>query len=104
MLTLAPDAAALRRAHVVVTTYDTVRSEHAAFAPTAKDEMKTAAANAKKTAANSDSDDSDSEADHFGRTVGAKKGKAPAKTKSKPKVCPLFEVKWWRIVLGKNHQ
>ncbi|KAJ7685568.1 SNF2 family DNA-dependent ATPase [Mycena polygramma] len=94
-------SAALRRAHVVITTYDTLRSEHAAFAPTAKDEIKTAAAKAKKASADSDSDDSDSEADHFGRTVAAKKGKAPAK--SKPKVCPLFEVKWWRVVLDEAH-
>jgi hypothetical protein len=96
-LTIVIGSAPLRRAHVVITTYDTVRSEHAAFAPTAKNELKTAANKAK---ASTDSDsDSDSDADHFGRTVAAKKGKAPAKTK--PKVCPLFEIKWWRIVLGK---
>ncbi|KAF7337965.1 SNF2 family DNA-dependent ATPase [Mycena venus] len=99
-LMLRTDSKDLRRAHVVITTYDTVRSEHAAFAPTAKDEIKTAAAKAKKSA-DSDSDDSDSEADHFGRTVAAKKGKTAAKTK--PKVCPLFEVKWWRIVLDEAH-
>ncbi|KAJ6525458.1 SNF2 family DNA-dependent ATPase [Mycena vulgaris] len=94
-------SAVLRRAHVVITTYDTVRSEHASFAPTAKDELKTAAAKAKKASAASDSDDSDSEAEHFGRTV--KKGKAPAKGKPKDKACALFEVKWWRIVLDEAH-
>ncbi|KAJ7085696.1 SNF2 family DNA-dependent ATPase [Mycena belliarum] len=88
----------LRRAHVVITTYDTVRSEHAVFAPAAKDELKTAAAKAKAKAA---SDSDDSEAEHFGRTV--KKGKAPAKGKVKERVCPLFEVKWWRIVLDEAH-
>ncbi|KAJ7461525.1 SNF2 family DNA-dependent ATPase [Mycena latifolia] len=93
-------SAVLRRAHVVITTYDTVRSEHAAFAPTAKDELKTAAAKA-KAKASSDSDDSASEAEHFGRTV--KKGKAPAKGKVKEKVCPLFDVKWFRIVLDEAH-
>lgn len=96
-------SAILRRAHVVITTYDTVRSEHASFAPTSKDELKTAAAKAKVVAI-SDSDDSASEAEHFGRTVGAKKGKAPAKGKAKEKVCALFEVKWWRIVLGEPYR
>ncbi|KAF8205756.1 P-loop containing nucleoside triphosphate hydrolase protein [Mycena galopus ATCC 62051] len=94
----AKTSAALKRAHVVVTTYDTVRSEHASFAPTTNDQIKTAAAKAK--AKGSDSDDSDSEADHFGRTVAAKKGKTAAKPKAK--VCPLFELKWWRIVLERN--
>ncbi|KAJ7256478.1 SNF2 family N-terminal domain-containing protein [Mycena haematopus] len=92
-------ALALKKAHVVVTTYDTVRSEHAAFAPTASDDLKTAAAKAKKSRATSDSDGSDSEADHFGRTVAAKKGKKA----TKPKPFPLFEVKWWRIVLDEAH-
>ncbi|KAJ7112399.1 SNF2 family DNA-dependent ATPase [Mycena crocata] len=96
-------SATLRRAHVVVTTYDTVRSEYGSFAPTAKDEIKTAAAKAKaKAKASSDSDDSDGEAEHFGRTVAAKKGKAPAK-KEKAKACALFEVKWYRIVLDEAH-
>ncbi|KAJ7749566.1 SNF2 family DNA-dependent ATPase [Mycena maculata] len=96
-------SALLRRAHVVITTYDTVRSEYAAFAPTAKDEIKTTAAKAKaKARADSDLDDSDSEAEHFGRTV-AGKGKAPAKGKPKPKACALFEVKWWRVVLDEAH-
>ncbi|KAJ7766803.1 SNF2 family DNA-dependent ATPase [Mycena metata] len=94
-------SAILRRAHVVITTYDTVRSEHAAFAPTAKDETKAAAAKAKASKADSDTDGSESEREHFGRTVEAKKGKAAAK--AKPKVHPLFEVKWWRIVLDEAH-
>lgn len=86
----------------MITTYDTVRSEHAAFSPTAKDDLKASAAKAKKSSAESDADGSDSEAEHFGRTVAAKKGKTAAKPK--PKVCPLFEVKWWRIVLGENRR
>ncbi|KAJ7311499.1 SNF2 family DNA-dependent ATPase [Mycena albidolilacea] len=93
--------ATLKRAHVVITTYDTVRSEHAAFSPTTKDDLKASAAKAKKSSAESDADGSDSDADHFGRTVAAKKGKTAAKPK--PKVCPLFEVKWWRIVLDEAH-
>ncbi|KAJ7681794.1 SNF2 family N-terminal domain-containing protein [Mycena rosella] len=99
-LTSRAGSAMLRRAHVVITTYDTVRSEHAAFAPTAKDEIKTAAAKVKKAKASSDSDDS-SEAEHFGRTV--KGAKAPAKGKAKEKASALFEVKWFRIVLDEAH-
>ncbi|KAJ7286231.1 SNF2 family DNA-dependent ATPase [Mycena rebaudengoi] len=97
-------AAVLRRAHIVVTTYDTIRSEHAAFEPTAKDEIKSAAAKAKSTVVISSDSESDSEAEHFGRTVAAKKGKAPApKGKAKPKASAVFEVKWWRIVLDEAH-
>ncbi|KAK7038089.1 SNF2 family DNA-dependent ATPase [Favolaschia claudopus] len=95
-------SAALKRAHVVITTYDTVRSEHASHAPTANDDLKAKAKKAKAEVVDSDSDDSKSEAEHFGRTVG---GKTKGKTASKPKakVCPLFEVKWFRIVLDEAH-
>ncbi|KAJ7217158.1 SNF2 family DNA-dependent ATPase [Mycena pura] len=96
------DAQKLRRAHVVITTYDTVRSEHAGFAPTAKDDLKNAAAKAKADTG-SDSEGSDSEAEHFGRTVAKKKGKAPVKSKTKTTAHPLFEVKWFRIVLDEAH-
>ncbi|CAK5280366.1 unnamed protein product [Mycena citricolor] len=93
------NAQSLARAHIVVTTYDTVRSEHAAFASTAKDETKATVTKTKKAASD---DDSDSDAEHFGRTV-AKKGKASAGSKPKAKVHPLFEIKWWRIVLDEAH-
>ncbi|KAJ7632980.1 SNF2 family N-terminal domain-containing protein [Roridomyces roridus] len=95
-------ASELRHAQVVITTYDTVRSEHASYAPTAKDDLKKAAGKAKaQAAAGSDSDSAESEAEHFGRTVAKKAGKAAAKPKDK--VCPLFEVKWFRIVLDEAH-
>ncbi|KAJ7481191.1 SNF2 family DNA-dependent ATPase [Mycena galericulata] len=93
----AKSSAALRRAHVVITTYDTVRSEHAAFAPTAKDEIKNAAkAKAKaKASADSDSNDaSDSEAEHFGRTERASRKRRSARCST---------MKWYRVVLDEAH-
>lgn len=81
----------LTRSHIVITTYDTLKSEFEAFFGSAKNEGDPKP-KAKKTTIDSD-DDSDSVED-FGRTVVAKK-----KSKA-PKKCPLFKVKWWRIVLG----
>lgn len=89
------DPIALRRHDVVVTTYDTVKSEYAAFAPEAKDESKSKKSKSNKQSQVLDSDDSDSgEAEHFGRTIAK-----PAR-KSKVKDA-IFQVKWFRIILGK---
>lgn len=88
------DAAALQKYHVVVTTYDTIKSEHAAYYPEAKDESSSKASSKKKVSAGSDSDDSDS--DSAPARPAAKKGKGKAATKK----CALFGVKWYRIVLG----
>ncbi|EMD37109.1 hypothetical protein CERSUDRAFT_155596 [Gelatoporia subvermispora B] len=82
------DPAALERAHVVITSYNTVASEYGAYTESAKDEgTKT---KSKKAA---DSDDSDSI--RIARTV---RKRAPAKKKD-----ALFRVKWWRIVLDEAH-
>ncbi|KAJ7217076.1 SNF2 family N-terminal domain-containing protein [Mycena pura] len=99
----AKDAQELRRAHIVITTYDTVRCEHAAFAPSAKDDSENATVKAKTdTGSDALAAGSDSEAEHFGRTVAKKKGKAPVKSR-KAAAHPLFEVKWFRIVLDEAH-
>ncbi|CAA7266240.1 unnamed protein product [Cyclocybe aegerita] len=90
------DPAVLQRNHIVVTTYDTVKSEYEAFSPSAKDESKSSKSSAKKK--KDDSDDDSSEAETFGRTV-AKKGKAKAPVKK----CALYGVKWWRTVLDEAH-
>ncbi|KAF7322364.1 hypothetical protein HMN09_00014300 [Mycena chlorophos] len=91
------DASKLKRAHVVITTYDTVRSEHASFAPSVKEDIK-GKAKAAKAAAAEESDD-DSEEDNFGRSLATKsKAKKP-----KAKMCALFEVRWFRIVLDEAH-
>jgi hypothetical protein len=88
------DPLALCRHDVVVTTYDTVKSEYGAFVPEAKDESKSKKSKSKKQSQVSDDSDSDSEvAEHFGRTL------AKPTRKSKVKDA-IFQVKWFRVVLG----
>jgi SNF2 family DNA or RNA helicase len=94
-----PDPEALTRAHVVVTSYAIVASEYAASQPEAKDESKAKKSNTKKDESHPDSD-SDSEADHFGRTLASKKKSTAPKGKKKD---ALFKVRWWRIVLDEAH-
>jgi hypothetical protein len=85
----------LQRYHVVVTTYDTVKSEYMAYSPAAKDESKgsSSKASSKKTSPNTSDDDSE---ENFGRAIKkpAVKGKAPVKR------CAIYGIKWFRIVLG----
>lgn len=82
------DPKVLEKADVVVSSYNTVASEHGVFDPPAKNEGKKKASKSQKSSQGF-SDDSDSD---VGRTIK----KAPAKKKD-----ALFHVKWWRIVLGK---
>ncbi|KAF7295554.1 hypothetical protein MIND_01095400 [Mycena indigotica] len=98
------DASKLKRAHVVITTYDTVRSEYASFNPSVETDIKKKAKAAKATSTPpSDDSDGSSDADHFGRTL-ASKAKASAKGKKpKAKMCALFDVKWFRVVLDEAH-
>lgn len=77
----------LRKQHIVVTTYDTIKSEYSSFNPAAKNESK---ASSSKKKANKDSDD-DSDSDP--RTV-------KKRSKNASKKCALYGVKWFRIVLG----
>ena len=85
------DPSVLKKYRVVVTTYDTVKSEYESHSPSAKDES---AAKKKTKKAVVDSSD-DSEHETFGRTI-----KKPAK-KAAVKKCALYGVQWWRVVLGK---
>jgi hypothetical protein len=78
----------MKKYHIVVTTYDTVKSEYMAYSPPATDASK---ASSKKKA--SRDDDDDSESDSFGKAAPKKKGKAAKK-------CALYGIKWWRVVLG----
>ena len=84
------DHAVLEKYHVVVTTYDTVKSEYVSYNPSAKDESKKSKASSKGK--NADSDGDDSESDSFTKTKKSKSRGA--------KKCALFNVKWWRSVLG----
>lgn len=88
------DPSVLRKYRVVVTTYDTVKSEYESHSPSAKDES----AAKKKTAKKAAVDSSDhSEHETFGRTI-----KKPAK-KAAVKKCALYGVQWWRVVLDEAH-
>ena len=86
------DPSVLKKYRVVVTTYDTVKSEYESHSPSAKDES--AAKKKTKKAAVDSSDDSEHET--FGRTI-----KKPAK-KAAVKKCALYGVQWWRVVLGRS--
>ena len=86
------DPSVLKKYRVVVTTYDTVKSEYESHSPSAKDESAAKKKTTKKAAVDS-SDDSEHET--FGRTI-----KKPAK-KAAVKKCALYGVQWWRVVLGK---
>ncbi|KAI0693693.1 SNF2 family N-terminal domain-containing protein [Cerioporus squamosus] len=80
----------LERAHIVVTSYSVVTSEHGAFAP-AKDESKK---KGKKKQSQADSDSDDSE--------GIQKRLKATSRRGKQKDA-LFRVKWWRVVLDEAH-
>ena len=86
------DPEVLKKSHVVITTYTTLSSEHASFAPKAKDESAKAK---KKSKPDEEELDSDSSEENFGRTLEVKKKKRATKVKD-----ALFRVKWWRVVLG----
>ncbi len=81
------DPNVLRRHHIVVTTYDVVKSEYAVYRPEVKDESKS---KAKKKKAASDSDD-----DIPVVKKAAKKG---------PKRDAIFRIKWLRVILGKVYR
>lgn len=85
-----------------VTSYTTAASEYASWSGDAKDKT-SGAKTKKKTKEHSESDkeseDSDSSS-NFGKTLKqARAKKAPARKKTK-KHCALFDVQWWRVVLG----
>ncbi|KAI0320422.1 SNF2 family N-terminal domain-containing protein [Amylostereum chailletii] len=88
----------LKRAHVVITSYAIVSSEHGSYVPDAKDESK-GKSKSKSKKDDSDSDELESESEHFGRAIASKK-KPAAKRSVKD---ALFRVKWFRIVLDEAH-
>ncbi|KAF9078547.1 SNF2 family N-terminal domain-containing protein [Rhodocollybia butyracea] len=93
------DARDLRKAHVVITTYDTLKSEYNTFAgPDADSKSQSKAkSKAKKAPVVEDSDSSDVE--HFGRTLQKNAPKKSAKAKKEA----LFKVSWFRIILDEAH-
>lgn len=93
------DPSIFRRAHVVVTTYDVVKSEYEAYEAGIADEIvgkgKVAAKkNTKKKSSSRLSDNDGSDDTKVGSSLPAKKGKKVVRKAA------LFKTKWWRIVLG----
>ncbi|KIK68310.1 hypothetical protein GYMLUDRAFT_68180 [Collybiopsis luxurians FD-317 M1] len=86
------DPKVLQRAHVVITTYDTLKSEYNTFSPEDPEKGK---GKSKKPTANGD--DSSSEGEDFGY-----KRKAPVK-KAKAKKDALFHIQWFRVILDEAH-
>ncbi|KAJ3980544.1 SNF2 family N-terminal domain-containing protein [Lentinula detonsa] len=87
------DPRVMKRAHIVITTYDTLKSEYGAFNPAdVKRKSKS------KQAAASDRDSDTSDAEHFGYTLKKATKKTP-----KGKKDALFHVQWFRVVLDEAH-
>ncbi|KAL5639611.1 hypothetical protein ACGC1H_006279 [Rhizoctonia solani] len=93
----AKDSKILQNADVVITSYQVVSSEHAAYqggaSSSAAKPKKAATSKAKKRV---ESEDSGLSSDSDGGALVAKKKPAGSK---KPKPAALFGVRWWRIVL-----
>ncbi|KIY49841.1 hypothetical protein FISHEDRAFT_40909 [Fistulina hepatica ATCC 64428] len=90
--------AEFRKAHVIVTTYDVVKSEYEAFLSTAKNEgngkVKSSKSSTLLRPAGISSSDDDSD-NHLNRRLATKSSKAAK--------CALFRVKWWRVALDEAH-
>lgn len=84
------DPEILKRTDVVITTYDVLRSEHKVYSGTAT-KSKTQAA--KQHEDNSGSDDS-----LLGKSLPKKNAKRAPKAKAK--LCALYDIQFWRVVLG----
>ncbi|KAH7882890.1 SNF2 family N-terminal domain-containing protein [Phlebopus sp. FC_14] len=92
----------LKQAHVVITSYSTVASEYAAFAPETKDESKSKIKAKSSRAAASDSE-SDSSEGFTKKLATASKKKGSSRGRAAKIKDALFQVKWFRIVLDEAH-
>ncbi|CCM05412.1 uncharacterized protein FIBRA_07629 [Fibroporia radiculosa] len=89
----ASDPSQLERAHVVITSYQTIASEYGAYNPAADK------SNSKKTAKSQSQVSDDSDSDSIGKILEkSKRGGSSKKSKD-----ALFRVKWYRVVLDEAH-
>ncbi|KAI0692705.1 SNF2 family N-terminal domain-containing protein [Cytidiella melzeri] len=93
----ATDPLKLARAHVVVTSYNTVASEHAAYMENPKDESK----GKKSKKVESDSEEDSDSMDDIRKHLQKSKQKPSARASKKKDA--LFRIKYWRIVLDEAH-
>ncbi|KAI0088296.1 SNF2 family N-terminal domain-containing protein [Irpex rosettiformis] len=91
------DPLKLSGGHVVVTSYNTVASEYAAYSQDAKDESK----GKSKKVSSEDAEDSEGSTDEI-RKYLQKNKKKPTSRAHKTKDA-LFRLKYWRIVLDEAH-
>ncbi|EIW80017.1 hypothetical protein CONPUDRAFT_126467 [Coniophora puteana RWD-64-598 SS2] len=103
------DPLKLRSHHVVITSYTTAASEHAAFSPEIKDEgsgskasKKKASGKKKKASADSDSDEDESD-DSVVRAMNRNANAKGKRAGGKAKKDALYRVKWFRVVLDEAH-
>jgi SNF2 family DNA or RNA helicase len=87
--------AVLERNHVVITSYNIVSNEYAEFEPSAAKPAK--AKPTTKKAKNPEDGFIDDSDDEIAKFLEKRK---PAPARKTKRHCALFEVQWWRIVLG----
>ncbi|EJD52040.1 hypothetical protein AURDEDRAFT_98801 [Auricularia subglabra TFB-10046 SS5] len=96
----ARDPAKLRTYDVVITSYQTLTSEHGNSVGDARDESKSKSKFNSSKPSQGDSSDSDTV---FGRALVNKKTTTATGRAKKAPQDALFKVKWWRIVLDEGH-
>lgn len=79
---------------MVITSYTTVTSEYASFAPEAKDESRKPKSKSSKSKTGAEQHSDSDSSDGFTK-------KLTAKGKSSKNRHALFRVKWFRVVLGR---
>ncbi|THH01396.1 hypothetical protein EW145_g6925 [Phellinidium pouzarii] len=92
------DPETLRRAHIVITSYSVLSSEHSAYE---QRQVEKTVSKSKLKANESSEEDEENDSDESQLSSTVKKGKKTGKPKKI--MDALFHLKWWRIVLDEGH-